>query len=153
MSGWSTVTLKSLSSHQRGCVIYKTDMKLFLCSSCTGIFLLCPMAETQQFQSTSFKCQINSSTSWRALYLIPVAIMAARMRATILIPLLMISFSSPLKEKEKGSLVAPDQSHPEHRGAVCSWKSSTDKQRHMGHAWNCPSNAAVFQHYQWARLD
>lgn len=40
-----------------------------------------------------------------------VAIMAARMRAMILIPLLMISFSSPLMDREKDSLVAPAQSH------------------------------------------
>lgn len=51
--------------------------------------------------------------------------MAARMRAMILIPLLMISFSSHLKDREKGSLVPlshPDQSCPEHCGAVCPWK-------------------------------
>lgn len=40
-----------------------------------------------------------------------VAIMAARMRAMILIPLLIISFSFPLKDREQDSLVAPDQSH------------------------------------------
>lgn len=42
--------------------------------------------------------------------------MAAGTRAMILIPLLMISFSSPLKGREEGSLVAPDQPHPEHVG-------------------------------------
>lgn len=42
--------------------------------------------------------------------------MAARTRAMILIPLLMISFSSPLKGREEGSLVAPDQPHCEHVG-------------------------------------
>lgn len=45
--------------------------------------------------------------------------MAARMRAMISIPLLMISFSSPLKKgREKGSLAAPDQSCPEHGEAA-----------------------------------
>lgn len=46
--------------------------------------------------------------------------MAARMRAMILIPFFIISFSSPIKDGEKRSVVAPDQSCSEHRGAACS---------------------------------
>ena len=63
----------------------------------------------------------------RASCLIPIAIMAAGMRAMILIPLLMISFSYLLKGTEKGSFVPPGQSCPQHGRAVCSWKGGADK--------------------------
>lgn len=59
---------------------------------------------------------------------------------------LIISISSPVKDRKKGSLVAPDQSCSEHCGAACSWKGGIDKQRCMAFACNRPSNAAVFQH-------
>lgn len=67
------------------------------------------------------KWQVNSSVLRRASCLTPVAVMAARMRTVISLPLLMICFSSPLKDREKGSLAVSDQSRPERQESVYSW--------------------------------